>query len=128
MEGKNDNLQSLIQNESKEKPRICLPPKPEEPLPSDCCGSGCSPCVFDVYEKELQSWENQCKQIKSGRSGNHTGPLSTCKKVSAISKRKYNSFELVAIERLNGDTCLYKFEIPENQEFLFDVGQHLILR
>lgn len=28
-----------------------LPPEP--PLPSDCCDSGCDPCVNDTYTEEL---------------------------------------------------------------------------
>lgn len=31
--------------------------RPVEPLPSQCCGSGCSPCVFDLYQRDLASWE-----------------------------------------------------------------------
>ena len=31
--------------------------KPREPSPSQCCGGGCKPCVYDVYQKELERWE-----------------------------------------------------------------------
>ena len=31
-----------------------LPERPVEPDPSDCCGSGCTPCVFDIYEVDLK--------------------------------------------------------------------------
>lgn len=31
--------------------------RPVEPLPSQCCGSGCSPCVFDLYDRDLARWE-----------------------------------------------------------------------
>ena len=27
---------------------------PVPPLDSDCCGSGCTPCIFDIYEQELK--------------------------------------------------------------------------
>ncbi|XP_072830505.1 NADH-cytochrome b5 reductase-like isoform X8 [Vicugna pacos] len=27
--------------------------RPVEPLPSQCCGAGCSPCVFDLYQQDL---------------------------------------------------------------------------
>lgn len=31
-----------------------LPTKPEEPAPGECCGSGCMPCVWDTYERDLE--------------------------------------------------------------------------
>ena len=33
-----------------------LPDPPEKPLPTECCGSGCRPCVLDVYQEQLQEW------------------------------------------------------------------------
>lgn len=40
--------------------------KPQELSPSQCCGSGCKPCIYDVYEKELAQWERaKAKQDKS---------------------------------------------------------------
>lgn len=42
------------------------PQPPREPEPSECCGSGCDPCVYDLYwdalacyEKALLAWETQ---------------------------------------------------------------------
>ncbi|MFT4179611.1 MAG: oxidoreductase-like domain-containing protein [Thermomonas sp.] len=32
------------------------PIPPEAPLPSDCCESGCDPCVFDSYSEELEAY------------------------------------------------------------------------
>lgn len=32
-----------------------LPPSPPEL--EDCCRSGCNPCVFDLYEAELERYE-----------------------------------------------------------------------
>ena len=34
-----------------------LPPEP--PLPSDCCDSGCDPCVNDSYSDELQLYRER---------------------------------------------------------------------
>lgn len=46
------------------------PQPPVQPELEDCCRSGCTPCVFDVYEdaleryrKELAAWE--AKQAQS---------------------------------------------------------------
>ena len=35
------------------------PVPPEPPLPSDCCDSGCDPCVHDSYSDELQYYRQQ---------------------------------------------------------------------
>ena len=35
------------------------PVPPEAPLPSDCCDSGCDPCVNDSYAEELQYYREQ---------------------------------------------------------------------
>lgn len=35
-------------------------PRPIEPaMPDldDCCGSGCSPCVFDLYDEQREAWQ-----------------------------------------------------------------------
>lgn len=39
-----------------------LPPKPE---PEPCCGSGCDPCVLEIYEEALERWERRVEQIKA---------------------------------------------------------------
>ncbi len=36
-----------------------VPPRPNKPDADDCCGSGCVPCVFDVYYDQLQNWQER---------------------------------------------------------------------
>lgn len=42
------------------------PVPPIEPELEDCCGSGCNPCIFDIYEqareryqRELEAWNRR---------------------------------------------------------------------
>lgn len=35
------------------------PVPPRQPEPEDCCRSGCTPCVFDLYESALQRYERE---------------------------------------------------------------------
>jgi hypothetical protein len=42
-----------------------LPPRPEEPLPGECCGRGCEHCVYVYYEEALQRWEEKVALLKS---------------------------------------------------------------
>ena len=32
--------------------------EPQPPEPGECCGSGCSPCVWDLYYDKLEKYEN----------------------------------------------------------------------
>lgn len=35
--------------------------KPAPPEEWECCGSGCSPCVWDNYYNELDAWNDSQK-------------------------------------------------------------------
>lgn len=42
-----------------------MPTKPEPPLPpdpSECCGSGCRPCILEIYEDDLTKYQCQLKK------------------------------------------------------------------
>ncbi|XP_025768097.1 NADH-cytochrome b5 reductase-like isoform X2 [Puma concolor] len=47
----------MMDETGEEEEEAWLQLRPVEPLPSQCCGSGCSPCVFDLYHRELARWE-----------------------------------------------------------------------
>jgi hypothetical protein len=49
------------------------PQKPAEPDPLDCCGSGCTRCIFDIheeamrrYQEALAAWEGSREKEDSG--------------------------------------------------------------
>ena len=48
----------------------CISQKPTEPLPSDCCGSGCEPCVNDLYEADIKTWRKACFVRHHGEQDN----------------------------------------------------------
>uniref|UniRef100_A0A7S3DL86 Oxidoreductase-like domain-containing protein n=1 Tax=Palpitomonas bilix TaxID=652834 RepID=A0A7S3DL86_9EUKA len=51
--------------QDKGKKKRTPPPKPEppeEPFPDDCCGSGCTRCVWDVYYDELEQYEAKLEE------------------------------------------------------------------
>ena len=45
------------------------PVPPEKPLPTDCCGGGCSPCVLDTYQEELEDYEARLVAWLAGHAG-----------------------------------------------------------
>lgn len=53
-----------------------LPPKPEPPNPQDCCESGCTRCVYTVYDEELQRWREAVKLASETAPGHPVEPAS----------------------------------------------------
>ena len=58
-----------------------IPPRPVPPEPpddSECCRSGCDPCVFDLhaeamerYRAELKAWEEKYLSFPDESASNH---------------------------------------------------------
>ena len=38
------------------------PRPPEQPGDDECCRSGCDPCIFDLYQQELQQYREALAQ------------------------------------------------------------------
>lgn len=93
--------------------------KPERPKDEDCCGSGCNPCVFDVYEKQLALWESKTLTENSTQLLN---PL------------KYSPFRVLEISNVAPDTNLYTFQaIDEKGSSIYSpihlkMGDYAILK
>ncbi|KAM7161603.1 NADH-cytochrome b5 reductase-like isoform 1-T1 [Macrochelys suwanniensis] len=114
-------MRPLVMSESEDD---WLSLMPTEPLESQCCGSGCKPCVYDVYQKELAQWEEA--KAKKDRS-----LLTKQKEESSNSELKpdtFTAFKISSVEQLTEDTCQYKFELPGNSSLGLSLGQHIVLR
>ncbi|CAD5116921.1 unnamed protein product [Dimorphilus gyrociliatus] len=95
-----------------------LPPKPKSPSFDDCCGNGCTHCVFDIYEEEVKLWEKECLRIQTGKRnklGNSKG----------LSLETYTYLKLSCIEELTQDTKNYTFQCDQLK---LEPGKHLLLR
>jgi len=44
------------------------PVAPREPLPEECCGKGCTPCVLDVYAEALERYKAELEAFKRARA------------------------------------------------------------
>lgn len=76
--------------------------QPNEPKEEDCCNSGCSPCIFDVYEKQLKLYE---KFLKSGET--------IILKDNGISDLDYTTFVLVSKVYIGSDHALLALKRSE---------------
>ncbi|XP_068949050.1 NADH-cytochrome b5 reductase-like isoform X2 [Petaurus breviceps papuanus] len=98
--------------------------RPAEPLPAQCCGSGCKPCVFDIYCQELAWWEKAwAKKDKSLLRRKKEEPHS-----AKLSPEAFQAFSISAVEPLTDDTRQVRFDLPGNEPLGLRPGQHLILR
>jgi len=50
------------------KSEPALPPRPQPPRDADCCGSDCPLCVFTLYDRELERWQERVAQILASRA------------------------------------------------------------
>ena len=44
------------------------PSPPRKPEVYECCGSGCIPCIFDLYEEDLERYETALKKWNERRA------------------------------------------------------------
>ncbi|KAM5323689.1 NADH-cytochrome b5 reductase-like isoform 2-T3 [Glossophaga mutica] len=98
--------------------------RPVEPLPSQCCGSGCSPCVFDLYNRDLARWE--AARASKDRSLLRGKESQSCP--SKLNPETFLAFRISAMEKLTKDTYRVQFALPGNSRLGLSPGQHLILR
>jgi len=85
--------------------------EPCKPSELDCCGSGCNPCILDIYEQE--------KKISR-----HSSTVSS----SHLNPEHYSSFQIVDIIQHTEDTNIYRWKLNENEKLGHSAGQHLIIR
>ena len=108
-----------------------MPEPPQEPLQSDCCGTGCTPCVFDIYQDDLKCWEALAKlspeeravKIQKPRASQTTEVLE-----SALSVEEYREFEVLALKEVSSNCFLYTFGLPELCTLGVGIGQHATLQ
>jgi len=87
------------------------------PLPRVCCGSGCNPCVNDLYEQEVAAWER--------RQSAATPPGPALQ----LSQTEYCQFRLEAVRPTTPTTLVLTFSLPEKGGLLgHGPGQHLVLQ
>lgn len=57
-------------------PPATRPEPPVQPELEDCCRSGCTPCVFDLYEQALERYEQALAAWEADRTATSAPPPS----------------------------------------------------
>ena len=117
--------------EGSEEDLSYLPEPPEKPLESDCCGTGCTPCVLDIYQEELDEWlklkamtgeeRAQWRRLRRREGKDDVSPV-------AIFQSEYRSFTVAEIKQLTADSFVFRFTLPAGHTLGLCIGQHIILR
>lgn len=93
---------------------------PIRPNDSDCCGSGCDPCIFDVYEKQLKIYE----------ASKNNGALASAPSKNCLSLTSYTEFSLIDRKPHTNSTFLFTFCYETNNpdaNLSYRPGQHFLL-
>nr|XP_022315131.1 NADH-cytochrome b5 reductase-like [Crassostrea virginica]XP_022315132.1 NADH-cytochrome b5 reductase-like [Crassostrea virginica]XP_022315133.1 NADH-cytochrome b5 reductase-like [Crassostrea virginica] len=118
---KNQNQHSTNE-ENHDTERPSLPCPPLEPEEKDCCGSGCTPCVFDIYEQDLRIWKQECQKIQNQRKqGNQISG-------SVLSDSEYRKFQIMEVKQETKNCFRYRIQLPEFSSLGLAIGQHIIIR
>eukprot|EP00731_Ephydatia_muelleri_P015540 Em0008g1260a len=89
-----------------------IPDPPVKPLPGDCCGSGCTPCVLDVAH-----W----RRTESQKSPKCVGK-------AALQPGHYKTFRIMKVDRITECVYKYTFELLPDESIGLGAGQHAMLR
>ena len=105
-----------------------FPEPPTKPLDSECCGNGCSPCVFDIYDGEMVRWQKFCAMSREEQMATLKKEKQLVVVTDGLSQSHYTSLMITDIKRVTDNTCVYRFSLAANSSLNMAVGQHLILR
>ncbi|GAB1601826.1 NADH-cytochrome b5 reductase-like [Argonauta hians] len=105
--------------------------KPQKPDDSECCGSGCQICVFDIYERRLKAWQKQQQQQQQWQQQQQQQQYTDSDHQVAewgLSPQEYKPFVLKSIQQVTKDSYCYRFHASTEQHIHIGFGQHVILR
>ncbi|XP_077133639.1 NADH-cytochrome b5 reductase-like isoform X1 [Ranitomeya variabilis] len=98
--------------------------KPVEPTAAQCCGSGCSPCIYDLYQAELELWE----KAKEKDNPDLLRKIRVQNRNVLLTSETFSEFPLCSVEKETEDTGRYRFQLPSGTSLGLKLGQHLVLR
>ncbi|KAK3089762.1 hypothetical protein FSP39_006296 [Pinctada imbricata] len=101
---------------------VILPSEPVRPSDSDCCGSGCIPCVFDIYDQEMKIWQRECERIQD------KAYMNGDKRDSILLKEEYNDFTIESVTEETATSRRFRVRLPVGRSLGLNIGEHVIIR
>ncbi|XP_026485793.2 NADH-cytochrome b5 reductase-like [Vanessa tameamea] len=92
---------------------------PIEPKKEDCCNSGCNPCIFDVFQRQLEQFK---RRKEAGENINE---------LNGISELEYTYFIVTDIIKLCDSQKILKFKLLSNKNNMkvrWNPGDHFLLK
>ncbi|KAJ1753176.1 NADH-cytochrome b5 reductase-like [Coemansia sp. RSA 1290] len=110
-----------------------LPPPPTKPDPDECCHSGCTPCILDTYQEQLEEHKQLCadfqQQYQRAKAGK---PTSIQTKNDRMSCGILNPLEFRKVRILHIDQpCMHsRLLVLEATalNFILAHGEHIHIR
>ncbi|XP_038210835.1 NADH-cytochrome b5 reductase-like [Zerene cesonia] len=91
---------------------------PVEPSKEDCCNSGCNPCIFDVYEKQLKLYYKLKESNENVANNNYNGILQL----------EYTMFVVTGILNLYDSHKIIKFKRKvDGHKVWWNPGDHFFV-
>jgi cytochrome-b5 reductase len=109
-----------MENDDEEFLPTWMPPHPRKPEEWECCGSGCVPCVFDIYEQDVKNWKERLTSAER--------EVPTISDDCCLSPVEFRQFRLIKIQKETENTYRYTFSTPDRGSLNMKAGQHIVLR
>ncbi|KAJ2658735.1 NADH-cytochrome b5 reductase-like [Coemansia sp. RSA 1200] len=110
-----------------------LPPAPEKPEPGDCCNSGCSPCIMDMYWDRMRTHkalvrrlEEQYRRILNGSEEEAVDAAE--QKVALLDPLMFKRVRVMHVDELDGRFGRAVVLEATARDFALSLGQHIHIR
>ncbi|XP_045446508.1 NADH-cytochrome b5 reductase-like [Melitaea cinxia] len=79
---------------------------PIEPREEECCNSGCNPCIFDVYQRQLELYQNNNKDSDHTNDQNGISELEYTAFIVIDTIQICKAHKIVKLKKLNNEECM----------------------
>ncbi|KAJ2455100.1 NADH-cytochrome b5 reductase-like [Coemansia sp. RSA 2336] len=110
-----------------------LPPPPAKPDPDECCHSGCTPCILDTYQEQLEEHQQLCadfqQQYQRARAGESISMPTKHDRMSCgvLNPLEFRKVRILHIDQPCANSRLLVLEATA-LDFILAHGEHIHIR